>query len=161
MAKTKIEKTKGPSLEEMLLTASYAQRDQALAAVHAAIQPVLSPRTTTKVLGTDHFLATPHPPLTKLNRAGKPEPADEAAQQQFQEELTAVSLREKRLLDAAQRAKGKLPLLVEWTQELGKTEDRLLVSSLDEEDRPEAEEYLRQHQRFLRTCAKLADGLKF
>jgi len=161
MAKTAILE-RAQSLEQMVMGTSHVERNGALAGLGARIQPILQPRTTTTFGGSPHFLPNiPSPPLTRVTRGGLPMPASEKEQQRFQQELQVITAREQELVRAAQAAKSKLTALEKWAEELGETEDRLLISVLDEADRPDVEQYLRQHARFVRTCTALADSLKF
>lgn len=162
MTKTQtLEKPKGPTLEEMVMQTSYQERDNAMAEVRAGIERILHPRATSAHGGMAHFLPIPSPPLTSISRSGRPEPAEEKERAKFQAAMAEVATRERELDTLAQKANHTFSTLHEWAVSLGKTEDRLLISVLDEIDSPEVEAYVRQHQRFLRTCRRWADRLAF
>jgi hypothetical protein len=149
-------------LEQMVAECDYRTRDNALAEVKAGIVRISHPRSTTAYGGAEHFLPVPAVPQTRISRGGKPEPADEKALAAFQAALAEVTTRERQLNDLAQKANGMVPTLYEWAVQLGKTEDRLLVSApLTEADRPAVENYVAEHQRLIRCCRTWADKLAY
>ncbi len=154
-----IERTQ--SLEELVMQTSFRERDNALAEIQGGIQPILYPRSTVGFRGIAHFLPVPASPQVQITRGGMPSEASQKEQQRFQQELQAISQRERELTNAAQVTQSKIPTLLQWGQRLGETEDILLLSVLDEEDRSDIESYVRAHRRFVRTCQHMADALRF
>ncbi len=157
-----IEQTQQQTLEMMVAECDYRTRDAALVELNGRIQLILHPRATFSHGGAAHFLPIPQPPRVRISRAGLPEPGDDKQQKASQEELQAVSQRERQLNDLAQKARSMASTLYEWAVEMGKTEDRLLISPpLTEADRPAVEDYVAEHQRFLRTCQAWCEKLRF
>jgi len=156
-----------PNLERMVQETSYRERNNALAELNGAIAKILQPRggyLSYSGSSTRHFLPVPPSPEVGLNRAGWPSgKVDEKEAEEFQRTLQAVSLEERRLVDAAQKAKSQIEALVKWGGHIGEAEDMLLLagSVLSEEDRPAVMAYLAEHARYIRTLNRLTDGLKF
>lgn len=109
----------------------------------------------------------PIPPAPKrvLTGAGWPDDksVDEKEAEEFQRQLTEITLTERELEAAAWKAENQIEALVKWGGRIGENEDKLLLSGsvLSEEDRPAVESYVAEHRRFVRTVNRLTDGLKF
>lgn len=150
-----------PNLEMLVMQCPYQVRDASLAELRAGIVRVLQPRSTTSLGGIPHFLAVPQPPMARRGRGGKSDEVDPKEQQRFQQELLAVSQRERELNGLAQQANGVANALQTWLIDLGIQGDRLLLSTLTEQDRPEVESFVRAHARLIRTANAWTDKLKF
>jgi hypothetical protein len=97
--KTKVEPSK-QSLEHMVMSADYRERDQAMVALTGAIQAVLHPRSTRSYTNAgvtvQHFLPIPDSPKSPLGKVwlrmptGEVNPAEQAA---FAAELEAIGRR--------------------------------------------------------------------
>jgi hypothetical protein len=154
------------SLEESIHEADYRSREHALAELQAAIARILSPRDGFYFYAGSpnrHFLPIPASPGRTLTRAGWPDDKSIDAKEvdAVNAELEAITKRERALNEAAQKSRNMVPPLLEWAVELGKTEDRLLLSALIEEDRGDVETYIREHRRFLRTVEAWTNKLVF
>ena len=154
------------SLEEAIHEADYRSREHALAELQAGIQRILSPRDGFRHYAGSpnrHFLPIPQSPGRTLTRAGWPDDKsiDEKELAAVNAELERITLKERELNDAAQKARNMVQPLFDWAAALGVTEDRLLLSTLSEEDTPDVMAYLAEHRRFIRTVNRLTDGLKF
>lgn len=153
------------SLEEAIQQADHRSRDHALAELQSGIEKILHPRGGLTGYGgspATHFIEIPKSPMTTLNRAGMPSgEVDEGVQAAFQQELQRITIEERRLRDLAQQAKGMISPLFDWAVDLGKAEDRLLLSVLSEEDRSDVEAFCREHRRLMRTIEKWISQLVF
>lgn len=153
-----------PSLEAIMQTANHRERVQALNELTQGISRILEPRGgRTFYAGSDgkHFLPIPPAPEVPILRNGMPGKPTKEQALAFQEELTRITLRERELTDAAQTAKNVSEELSAWLRDLGPREDRLLVSTLTEDDRPDVEALQREHARFVRTCRQWTAKLDF
>lgn len=154
------------NLEESIHEADYRSREHALGELQAGIQRILYPRDGLRGYAggpATHFLPIPKSPEVSLTRAGwkDQESADGRAVEAFNAELVAITQKERALNEAAQKARNMVAPLFDWAVELGKTEDRLLLSLLTEEDRGDVETYIREHRRFLRTVESWTAKLVF
>lgn len=154
-----------PTLEQLVMGANFRERDAVLKELANGIELILHPRNRTLYAGggQGHFLTIPEAPKLALTRTGRPDPktVDEKAQAAFQQELAAVTNRERELTALAQKARNLGDTWQKWGEALAVAEDQLLLSALDEVDRPEVESYLRQHYRFLRTVNSWVEKLRF
>ena len=175
MQKTKIrtetrepEQTPEPTLERLVQETSCREREACLMELRGAIAAILQPRGGYHFYAGSnarHFLPIPTAPGIALNRAGWPDnkTVDDAELDAINGELVRITREEKRLEEAAGKAKNQIEALVKWGIRIGEAEDMLLLagSVLSEEDRPAVESYLAEHSRFLRTVNRLTDGLRF
>jgi len=157
-----------PNLEMMVQQTSYRERESCLLELRGAIAAILQPRGGYHFYAGSnarHFLPIPTAPGVALNRAGWPDnkTVDEAELDAVNAELVRITQEEKRLEEAAGKAKNQLEALVKWGIRIGEDEDMLLLAGgvLCEDDRPAVTSYLAEHRRFIRTVNKLTDGLKF
>jgi len=165
MAKTAILERR-QTLEEALHEANYRSREHALTELQAAIQRIIAPRDGFRHYANSpnrHFLPIPKAPGIALTRSGWPDQksVDAAELDAVHAELEAITIRERELNDAAQKARNMVQPLFDWAASLGITEDRLLLSTLSEEDRGDVDTYCREHKRFLRTCEAWTNKLVF
>lgn len=151
------------------LMVNYQERDEAMAELLAAIARILQPRGGYQVYSGagssfgKHFLPLPDAPAREITRAGNlgKVVVDEKAQEAFQREVQAITIRERELTGAAQHARNVVDELSPWMQAMAPTEARLGMSVLAEEDRADVEAFEREHRRFIRTCRTLAAQLDF
>lgn len=157
-------KPEAPSLEAIMETANNREREQALKELMQAIARILQPRggyTFYAWSDGKHFLPIPPAPEVEIMRDGMPGKPTEKQALAFQEEITRITLKERELVSAAQTAKNVSGELNSWLRDMGPREDRLLVSTLSEEDRPDVEALQREHARFVRTCRQWTAKLDF
>ena len=153
MAKaTTIDQPTGAVLETLILNNSYRERHAAYMALLGAVQPILKPHSTMGYGGSGlaHFLPIPD----------RPRDDDERGLRKWTAELAAITTRERELTFAAQRINETMEPLKIWSQELARREDFLLIAKLDTVDEPDVLAYIREHQRYIRTCQRAITELE-
>ena len=141
-----IDKVTGATLELLILNCTHRERNQADQGIRTNVQRIMHPRETFAYGAGSHGHLFDGP--------AQPDPDNEKAMTKWRAEIAIITTRERELFTAAERAKGMQEPLEAWRGDLKIREDRLLMSHLSPEDSPEAESYIREHQRFIRTCER-------
>jgi len=169
--KTKVERepeqTPKPNLEQLVMPATFHQRDNCLAELLAGIARILQPRGGYySYSGSEnrHFLDIPPALKCAINKRGLPTgEVDPKELDALHAELEAITLSEQRLEAAAGKAKNQVEALRSWGGRIGEDEDMLLLAGavLDEADRPAVMAYIAEHERYIRAVNRLTDGLRY
>jgi len=147
--------------EPITYMSPYSERDQAMAKITGGVAGILSPRSGFTVgPGGKHFLPVPPIPRDKKGNECK---ADSPEMEAWRKEVEAVTHEERRLMGAAESAKGAIPQLQKWSGVIYAWEEGFETASrsgcLTDADLEDMDMIRRSHDLFMRACQSWIDRL--